>query len=304
MYCNTCFVSLRPGEGAVAISCGHLACRQCFERSIVPARRCGVCTKSTDDADMAWREIVIPSGINGPGDLLQLAGHDVDTCMSLSFAAIQFRCRQDDLYAKLRYDKLSQKLQATEAHYKKKIGIMNQGYEDLRVQVDALRREKREMEEDIRELRDKYGQKAKEAMSLRAASQGHGAYPARHHGNLLPSLPPMGPAHGPRSNSHNSPSTNLMPRSRSPHHTVRTLAYGSAHGAHGAQRYGSPYASTPARSSPSMLVSSMPSSGGRGGRGVPGGGRQTPPSRGHVGAGAGAGVGMGGRLVGLNPASR
>ena len=144
MYCNTCFVSLRPGEGAVAISCGHLACRQCFERSIVPARRCGVCTKSTDDADMAWREIVIPSGINGPGDLLQLAGHDVDTCMSLSFAAIQFRCRQDDLYAKLRYDKLSQKLQATEAHYKKKIGIMNQGYEDLRVQVDALRREKRD----------------------------------------------------------------------------------------------------------------------------------------------------------------
>jgi len=44
MYCNTCFVSLRPGEQAVAISCGHLCCPMCFQ-SIVSAQRCSVCAK-------------------------------------------------------------------------------------------------------------------------------------------------------------------------------------------------------------------------------------------------------------------
>ena len=126
---------------------------------------------------MGWREVTLPpAGVQGPADLLQLAGHSVDACMSLSFAAIQFKFRQEELYAKLRYEKLTQTLQGKEAHYRKKIGMMNQGYEDMKRQVDILRREKQEMEGDIRELRDKYSQKTREARSLRAqVSSGHGA---------------------------------------------------------------------------------------------------------------------------------
>ena len=302
MYCNTCFVSLRPGQEAVATTCGHLACPPCFTNSIIPGRRCSVCGKSTDDPDMGWRELQIPSGINAPAELLQLACNSVDTCMSLSFAAIQFKCRQEELYAKLRYDKLNQKMQSAESHYRKKIGIMNQGYEDLRVQVAKLEREKREMEDDIRELRDKYGQKAKEAMSLRTQLSGGGGigvsmgsgggyarvHSAPHggaHSSGLPSLLPMGPMHA-RSNSHNSPNINIMPRSRSPHHAVRTLAYGSAQGHGLGQRHGSQY-STPARSSPSLLVSSTP----RGGSS----GHRTPPGR-------GGGAMMVGGLIGLGAA--
>lgn len=132
-------------------------------------------SQSTNDADMGWREFAVPSGLQDPADLLQLAGHSVDACMSLSFAAIQFKFRQEELYAKLRYEKLTQTLQAKEAHYRKKIGMMNQGFEDMKRQVDVLRREKQDMEGDIRELRDKYSQKTREARSLRAqASGGHG----------------------------------------------------------------------------------------------------------------------------------
>ncbi len=124
---------------------------------------------------MGWREFAVPAGLQGPADLLQLAGHSVDACMSLSFAAIQFRFRQEELYAKLRYEKLTQTLQAKEAQYRKKIGLMNQGFEDMKREVDVLRREKQEMEGDIRELRDKYSQKTREARSLRAqVSGGHG----------------------------------------------------------------------------------------------------------------------------------
>ena len=99
-------------------------------------------SQSTNDADMGWREFAVPSGLQDPADLLQLAGHSVDACMSLSFAAIQFKFRQEELYAKLRYEKLTQTLQAKEAHYRKKIGMMNQGFEDMKRQVDVLRRKK------------------------------------------------------------------------------------------------------------------------------------------------------------------
>ena len=266
---------------------------------------------------MGWREFAVPAGLQGPADLLQLAGHSVDTCMSLSFAAIQFRFRQEELYAKLRYEKLTQTLQAKESQYRKKIGLMNQGYEDMKRQVDVLMREKQEMEGDIRELRDKYSQKTREARSLRAQVRGghdgerpreaaagyrggHMQQPLDHllpanvqvggtgvigviggtvsgscgnHARLpqraagidgLPAQQPAEYGHGLmpaeiRATSHDSPG-NLMPRSRSPH-PVRTLAYGPG------SRYASPHA-TPARSSPSMLISSAPM-----------GTHRTPPSR-------------------------
>ena len=285
----------------------------------------------------------MPTDIQGAPDLLQLAGNTVDTCMSLSFAAIQFRCRQEELYAKLRYEKLTQKLQAMEAHYRKKINMMNQGFEDMKQRVESLKQEKQEMEGDIRELRDKYSQKTREARSLRAqvnnSRDGRGGpLPGNHaimdvnqaishlptaHGQVggqvggpgivdrrcnsdtanrqqvhghstqgmpgisgLPSRPIMGHAQTfvraeNRLNSHESP-TNLMPRSRSPHHPAKTLAYGPD------SRYASPYA-TPARSSPSMLMSTAPM-----------GAHRTPPSgrqNGHGGLrGLGPMVALGGSV--------
>jgi hypothetical protein len=219
--------------------------------------------QSTNDPDMGWREITLPQGLQHPNDRLQLVGHSVDTCMSLAFSAIQFKCLQDELYARLRYEKLQQKLQATEQHFRKKIAMMNQGYEDMKEQVNAMRREKQEMEGDIRELRDKYGQKAKEAQSLRqqiSSSHGQpgpaGGYVRDSGGSQgkpqvmhAPQMQGLQLAHHHHNPRHSSPSA-LMPRSRSPHHgrRPRSPAYDN--------RYGSPYA-TPSRSSPSMLIASV-----------------------------------------------
>lgn len=59
-----------------------------------------------------------------------------------------------------------------DGHYKKKIVSMNQGYADMKQKLEILEKEKRDMEGDIAELREKYGQKAKEAHSLRQQASG------------------------------------------------------------------------------------------------------------------------------------
>jgi hypothetical protein len=174
--------------------------------------------------------------------------------MSLALTAVQFKSRQEELYARLRYEKLQQKLASMEAQYRKKMSMMNQGYEEMKQQMAHMNKEKQEMEVDIRELRDKYGQKAKEAQSLRQQIMSSSSEPYGHNSdqsagvNALHKRYRTSP-HGLQPTvRHESPSA-LMPRSRSPHQG--RIASGHQYGQQHLQH------ATPSRSSPSMLVSSM-----------------------------------------------
>lgn len=130
-------------------------------------------------------------------------------------AGLQFKCRQDELYAKLRQDKLQQKLVYAENHFKKKMDATNHAYASMKHRIDILEKEKRDMEADIIELREKYGQKAKEAHSLRQqASGGIQKHPNKTYSHTSHSQNPVLDA--PRN----------MQRSFSPHHQAiaRTLS--------------------------------------------------------------------------------
>lgn len=129
---------------------------------------------------IAFRDVVLPAGLQGPQDQLMLVGMSMEHCISLALAAIQFKFRQEELYAKLRYDKITEKMASMDAHYKKKMSQMNDGYRDVKSVMERLRKERDELEQDVKELREKYGQKAKEAHNLRQsmgqqqASRSHG----------------------------------------------------------------------------------------------------------------------------------
>jgi hypothetical protein len=116
---------------------------------------------------IAFRDVVLPAGLQGPSDQLMLVGMSMEQCISLALAAIQFKFRQEELYAKLRYDKIAEKMASMDAHYKKKMNQMNDGYRDVKLVMERLRKERDDLEQDVRELREKYGQKAKEAHNLR-----------------------------------------------------------------------------------------------------------------------------------------
>ena len=111
----------------------------------------------------------MPAGITpqNPQDQLMLVGYSIESCISLSLAAIQFKFRQDELYSKLRYDKVAEKVHIMEAQYKKKIAQMNHGYSEMQQNLSKVHQERRDLESDVKELREKYGQKAKEAHNLR-----------------------------------------------------------------------------------------------------------------------------------------
>lgn len=136
------------------------------------------CLQSMDA--IAFRDVVLPAGLQGPQDQLMLVGMSMEQCISLALAAIQFKFRQEELYAKLRYDKITEKMASMDAHYKKKMSQMNDGYRDVKSVMERLRKERDELEQDVKELREKYGQKAKEAHNLRQsmgqqqASRSHG----------------------------------------------------------------------------------------------------------------------------------
>eukprot|EP00889_Picochlorum_renovo_P005937 jgi/Picre1/32967/NNA_008294.t1 len=78
-----------------------------------------------------------------------------------------------------------------DAHYKKKMSQMNDGYRDVKSVMERLRKERDELEQDVKELREKYGQKAKEAHNLRQSmgSSRHqgatGLVLMDHRGNIL-----------------------------------------------------------------------------------------------------------------------
>lgn len=111
----------------------------------------------------------MPAGITpqNPQDQLMLVGYSLENCISLSLAAIQFKFRQEDLYSKLRYDKVAEKVHIMEAQYKKKIAQMNHSYSEMKQSLSKIHQERRDLESDVKELREKYGQKAKEAHNLR-----------------------------------------------------------------------------------------------------------------------------------------
>ena len=186
---------------------------------------------------LAWKDHCIPAGIQNPQDQLLLIGYSLENCISLCLAGIQFKCRQDELYAKLRQDKVQQRMLQADNHYKKKIGSMNQGYAEMKQRVEMLQKEKQDMEADIAELRDKYGQKAKEAHSLRQQASG-GRRPGTHSGGHAP-------------NTTIRPLNSTGHRSVSPHHqaiarTLSTPVYANASPS-ALMRSSSPYNSNPVR---------------------------------------------------------
>lgn len=233
-YCNICFTSLRPGDHATASTCGHIFCRCCFAK-VLEQRQCHVCSTvrntciivsfqmltlfhfSQSLEAIVWKDHTIPAGIQNPQDQLLLIGYSLENCISLCLAGIQFKCRQDELYAKLRLNKVQQRMHQADGHYKKKIVSMNQGYADMKQKLEILEKEKRDMEGDIAELREKYGQKAKEAHSLR--QQASGGMQTRHPGTNSGSQIP---------NNNNTIVSmgGAFQRSISPHHraVTRTLS--------------------------------------------------------------------------------
>lgn len=172
---------------------------------------------------IVWRDHTIPAGIQNPQDQLLLIGYSLENCISLCLAGIQFKCRQDELYAKLRLNKVQQRMLQADGHYKKKIVSMNQGHADMKQKLEILEKEKRDMEGDIAELREKYGQKAKEAHSLRQQASGgiQTRQPGTYSGSQIPNnntIVSMGGA---------------FQQSISPHHravtrTLSTPVYGHA----------------------------------------------------------------------------
>lgn len=227
-----------------ASTCGHVFCRCCFAK-VLEHKQCHVCStvrslfaycihvpfcvlsiientyllQSTDA--LSWRDHSIPAGIQNPQDQLLLVGYSLENCISLCLAGIQFKSRQDELYAKLKQNKLQQRMLQAENHYKKKIGSMTHGYTEMQQQNQLLRKEKQELEADIVELREKYGQKAKEAHSLRQQASG-GIVQTEQQRFYSGSQAQA-----------NTPGRNVFPSSVSPHHravarTLSTPIYGSS----------------------------------------------------------------------------
>lgn len=159
-YCSACFNTFRAGEQAAALGCGHLLCFRCFGHTNVESTRVcpieGCCYDLTKPGEL--REIIIEADIGQ--DKLVLAGHQPEHAIGAVLSSFTVAQRQQQDYFEKMMSHERQKTKRLRAQCEKKLGDIHTGYKNAKKKYEQERASRQTLEGTLKELREKYNEKA------------------------------------------------------------------------------------------------------------------------------------------------